>query len=579
LDEEGDTLQPNWKRTVGLGVQPVELAMFDDVQSSSKHVFAACDRPAIVYVAQNDKLLISNVNVSMEITRTCPFDSEQFPACLALASEEKLVIGTVNDVQKVHVRTIPLHEQPRRIAHQPFSNTFAVCTMKMEDSPEASDAPATNGDGIGPGVDSPEFPEASFVRLLDDRTFELLDSLRLDELEQAISVISMSFNPDLDEDGAGDMEVEHAKTYYVVGTAYVDEEPDPIRGRILVLEVIKLEGDERKLNLVAEKLTRGAVYDLCAFQGKVLASVNSKVHMYRWNDRTFGASSNQGAATTTTTTTSTPTAGVSSTDLLSQEAGYHGHTLSLYIRAEGKSIIVGDLVKSLTLLEWDSERSALEDMARDHNISWVTAIAALDETTFITSDIHNNMVILRPDPTKKTSKPPSTDEYGKLIVDGAFHWGSFVNVFTKGSLVMRTKQDEDDPQASAGGLTVKAQPKLVFGTAGGGIGVLATLNQKEFTLLNRLQVALNEVVPSTGAQKFMAWRAFRDNMRTLPSSGFIDGDLIEMLLEMNNSDVDKVAELMNRGLSDKSGTVVTEEPPMVTSAELVTLVEELTRLH
>ena len=32
----------------------------------------------------------------------------------------------MDDIQKLHVRTVPLHEQPRRIAHQESTRTFLV---------------------------------------------------------------------------------------------------------------------------------------------------------------------------------------------------------------------------------------------------------------------------------------------------------------------------------------------------------------------------------------------------------------------------------------------------------------------
>ena len=37
---------------------------------------------------------------------------------LAIATDGCLLIGNIDDVQKLHIRTVPLGEQPRRIAHQ-----------------------------------------------------------------------------------------------------------------------------------------------------------------------------------------------------------------------------------------------------------------------------------------------------------------------------------------------------------------------------------------------------------------------------------------------------------------------------
>jgi DNA damage-binding protein 1 len=65
--------------------------------------------------------------------------------------------------------------------------------------------------------------------------------------------------------------------YFVVGTAYIlPTESEPTRGRILVLSYSPAD---RALTVVAEKDTRGAVFALVAFNGRLLATVNSKA---RW---------------------------------------------------------------------------------------------------------------------------------------------------------------------------------------------------------------------------------------------------------------------------------------------------------
>jgi len=37
---------------------------------------------------------------------------------LALANDSTLLIGTIDEIQKLHIRTVPLNESPRRIAYQ-----------------------------------------------------------------------------------------------------------------------------------------------------------------------------------------------------------------------------------------------------------------------------------------------------------------------------------------------------------------------------------------------------------------------------------------------------------------------------
>lgn len=37
---------------------------------------------------------------------------------LALATDSSVAIGTIDEIQKLHIRTVPLQESPRRIAYQ-----------------------------------------------------------------------------------------------------------------------------------------------------------------------------------------------------------------------------------------------------------------------------------------------------------------------------------------------------------------------------------------------------------------------------------------------------------------------------
>jgi DNA damage-binding protein 1 len=54
------------------------------------------------------------------------FNSSSFPDSLAIAKEGSMTIGAIDEIQKLHIRTVPLGEQPRRLAHQEASRSFVV---------------------------------------------------------------------------------------------------------------------------------------------------------------------------------------------------------------------------------------------------------------------------------------------------------------------------------------------------------------------------------------------------------------------------------------------------------------------
>lgn len=48
---------------------------------------------------------------------------------LALATDSTVTIGTIDEIQKLHIRTVPLGETPRRIAYQEASQVCHQYTI------------------------------------------------------------------------------------------------------------------------------------------------------------------------------------------------------------------------------------------------------------------------------------------------------------------------------------------------------------------------------------------------------------------------------------------------------------------
>ncbi|PNT58531.1 hypothetical protein POPTR_001G357900v4 [Populus trichocarpa] len=469
------------RKKVSLGTQPITLRTFSS--KNTTHVFAASDRPTVIY-SSNKKLLYSNVNLK-EVSHMCPFNSAAFPDSLAIAKEGELSIGTIDDIQKLHIRSIPLGEHARRICHQEQSRTFSICSMKNQSNAEES--------------------EMHFIRLLDDQTFEFISTYPLDTFEYGCSILSCSFSDD-------------SNVYYCVGTAYVlPEENEPTKGRILVFIV-----EDGKLQLIAEKETKGAVYSLNAFNGKLLAAINQKIQLYKWMLRDDG------------------------TRELQSECGHHGHILALYVQTRGDFIVVGDLMKSISLLIYKHEEGAIEERARDYNANWMSAVEILDDDIYLGAENNFNLFTVR-----KNSEGATDEERGRLEVVGEYHLGEFVNRFRHGSLVMRL------PDSDVGQI-----PTVIFGTVNGVIGVIASLPHEQYLFLEKLQSNLRKVIKGVGGLSHEQWRSFNNEKKTVDAKNFLDGDLIESFLDLSRSRMDEISKAME-----------------ISVEELCKRVEELTRLH
>ncbi|AQK92546.1 DNA damage-binding protein 1a [Zea mays] len=469
------------RKKVTLGTQPISLRTFSS--KGTTHVFASSDRPTVIY-SSNKKLLYSNVNLK-EVNHMCPFNTAAFPDSLAIAKEGELSIGTIDDIQKLHIRTIPLNEQARRICHQEQSKTLAFCSFKYNQSVEES--------------------ETHLIRLLDHQTFESLCVYPLDQYECGCSIISCSF-------------VDDNNVYYCVGTAYViPEENEPTKGRILVFAV-----EDGSLQLIVEKETKGAVYSLNAFNGKLLAAINQKIQLYKWMSREDGSHE------------------------LQSECGHHGHILALYTQTRGDFIVVGDLMKSISLLVYKHEESAIEERARDYNANWMTAVEMLDDEVYVGAENGYNLFTVR-----KNSDAATDDERAKLEVVGEYHLGEFVNRFRHGSLVMRLPDSE-----------IGKIPTVIFGTINGVIGIIASLPHDHYTFLEKFQSTLVKYIKGVGNMSHEQWRSFHNDKKTAEARNFLDGDLIESFLDLSRSKMEVVSKAMGVSVEDLSK-----------------IVEELTRLH
>ncbi|CAG8444298.1 9172_t:CDS:10, partial [Diversispora eburnea] len=113
-------------RTFTIGNQQVILCSFK--ANGIKYVFAASDKPAIIY-SKNYQLLCSNVNTK-NVTYVRSFKTPAMPSSLIIIHNTGFKISSIDDIHKLHITSIPLNEMPRRICHQESSNMLAISTIK-----------------------------------------------------------------------------------------------------------------------------------------------------------------------------------------------------------------------------------------------------------------------------------------------------------------------------------------------------------------------------------------------------------------------------------------------------------------
>ncbi len=238
-------------KKVVLGTQPTGLTPI--VSNGSTCVFVTSDRPTVMH-CQGGKLMYASVSMA-EISSICSFHTKNYPDCLALANNTSLTIGMLDEIQKLHIRNVPLGRQPRRISYSKAGRLFTVVTT-------------SSGSGGGGGQEG-----YGLVLFLDDTSFNTVHTYILDPCEEATSSCVTMLGSSTSHHGNGDDDRDSGSNrqndsssqqeYILVGTAYLKpggpDNFEPTSGRILVFGV-KGEEDERQVYLVTEKEIEGCAY-------------------------------------------------------------------------------------------------------------------------------------------------------------------------------------------------------------------------------------------------------------------------------------------------------------------------------
>ncbi|KAG8190009.1 hypothetical protein JTE90_000108 [Oedothorax gibbosus] len=518
------------KKKVTLGTQPTVLKTFRSMATTN--VFACSDRPTVIY-SSNHKLVFSNVNLK-EVAHMCPLNSEGYPDSLALSNDNSLLIGTIDEIQKLHIRTVPLGESPRRIAYQEETQTFGVITSRVDFHDSSGLTPTRrsastqaqnitsstssnsvfklaqsgglNADDCGQEVD------VHSLLIIDQHTFEVLHSHQFLPNEFAISIISTTLGED-------------KNAYFVVGTAIVNsDESEPKQGRFVIF--LWKDG---KLQQIAEKEVKGAPYTITKFNGKLLAAINSTVRLYEWTPERE----------------------------LHNECSYFNNIIALFLKTKGDFILVGDIMRSMALLLYKPLEGSFEEIARDHHPNWMTAVEVLDDDTVLGAENSYNLFVCQ-----KDSSATTDEDRSHLQEVAYFHLGEMINVFRHGSLVMQHPGESTTP----------TQGSILFGTVNGAIGLVAQLPEEFYMFLSEVEAKLAKVIKSVGKITHAFYRAFSTERKQEMAYGFIDGDLIESFLDLRRDQMEEVVQ----GILYDDGSGMKKQ---VTVDDLVKMVEELTRIH
>ncbi|MCJ1356309.1 MAG: hypothetical protein MMC33_006304 [Icmadophila ericetorum] len=416
------------------------------------NVFATCEHPSLIYGSEG-RIIYSSVTAE-KATCVCSFDSEAYPDAIAIASSKDLKIALVDTERTTHVQTLPIGETVRRVAYSTNLKVFGLGTIKRT---------------LKAGVEVVQ----SHFKLADEVVFEELDTYELNEDELVESVI----RADLKEGSQKSIE------RFVVGTAYLDDGHESVRGRILVFEVTQ----NRTLRVVTEVAVKGACRALAIVDGNIAAALIKTVVIYAFE---YGS--------------------------LRKVTSYRTSTAPIDIAVIKNMIVIADLMKSVSIVEYhkgiNGEPDTLTEVARHFQIAWGTAVAPIDKDTILESDAEGNLMVLH-----RNVHGVTADDRRRLEITSEILLGEMVNRIRPINV----------PNSS----NAIVIPKAFMGTVDGSIYLFALIQQDKQDLLMRLQTNISKCIQSPGNIPFNKFRAFKNQVREAEEPyRFVDGELIEKFL-------------------------------------------------
>jgi DNA damage-binding protein 1 len=102
--------------------------------------------------------------------------------------------------------------------------------------------------------------------------------------------------------------------------------------------------------------------------------------------------------------------------------------LAISVHVYGSKIVVGDLMRSVSLFEV-SNNLELREIARDYGALWMTSVLALDDHTTLGAEAEGNIAIF-----SRNNESDSKGDLSRLIMTSQFGLGEMVNQIRPGKL-------------------------------------------------------------------------------------------------------------------------------------------------
>ncbi|KAI3631104.1 hypothetical protein MIR68_010594 [Amoeboaphelidium protococcarum] len=152
---------------------------------------------------------------------------------------------------------------------------------------------------------------------------------------------------------------------------------------------------------------------------------------------------------------------------------------------QSEYVLVGDMIKSVTILKYNQEKDTLDLVAQDYNKLWTTCCVFLDASNVCVATEDGMIIFMELEQDSATKK-------NNLVYKSAFMTGEVINTLQAGSLGSNFTASMEQPVAAAASDEKSAQPprSVIYSCASGAIGELRSLDSDQYSLLSMLCLCL-----------------------------------------------------------------------------------------
>ncbi|CAH8852959.1 unnamed protein product [Trichobilharzia szidati] len=604
------------------------------------NVFVCSNHPCVIYSVKN-KLIFANLNLK-EVNFMTPLNGVFYTDCIALVTPSSLIIGSVDEIQKLHVRSLPLEETPRRLALQSETGSLGVITCRQEMFQEGMGfKPVRSSISLSPKIpkSTSRLPKTapSCVSATERKFREIEVSSLLIFTQSNLEIQfahSFYYSQTLVEMAISITSVQseiHKGPLFAVGTAFlVEDEVEPSKGRI---HLFRWDPESSRLETVLVQDVNGSVYQVVDFNGRLLAGINCSVRLFDIKE-----------------------------DSLRLACSFNENIVALYLRRKGDFVLIGDLMRSLTLLLFKSNVNNFEAIGRHRHPRWTTCIEILDDEHFLAAEVEHNLFVVSRDLPENTREPSfrallssessvlpalsqlqsnknnnhnnatsqsttsgggdnvnSTSNSNTIPMNNVTSVAESRNNPPSNRHFLDSRLTSTKPNSSGvsgemqrlvdcayihtgdfinvfvrGNLVLQnaeerweaiGYPGHLYGTVNGGLGLIVQVSPVLFAFLKEIEFRLTNLVVPVGGFSHDVWRAFKADREVKMAHNFVDGDLIETVTDLKMEDKVKLVKGLripvNMEEFGTAGSACTTDPETreCTVEDLVKIVEEMARLH